>query len=62
MARKIKPLIDEEGEVRELTKADFDRMRPAKEVLPPKLYERLIGQKLKCKNVKSEAGSPPSRG
>ena len=29
-----KPLIDKEGEVRELTKEDFKRMRPAKEVVP----------------------------
>jgi uncharacterized protein (DUF4415 family) len=28
------PLIDEEGEVRELTKEDFARARPASEVLP----------------------------
>lgn len=29
---KLKPLIDAEGEVRELTAADFKRMRPAHEV------------------------------
>ena len=29
---KPKPLIDAEGEVRELTTADFKRMRPAREV------------------------------
>jgi len=29
---KLKPLIDADGEVRELTTADFKRMRPASEV------------------------------
>ncbi len=38
--RKRKPLTNEEGEVRELTVADFRRMRPAREVLP-----KLIGAK-----------------
>jgi uncharacterized protein (DUF4415 family) len=31
---KRKPLTNEEGEVRQLTVADFRRMRPAREVLP----------------------------
>ncbi|MFA5040695.1 MAG: BrnA antitoxin family protein [Bdellovibrionales bacterium] len=31
---KRKPLIDKEGEVRELTKADMRRFRPAREVVP----------------------------
>ena len=33
----LPPLTDEEGEVRELTDADFAMMRPAYEVLPPEL-------------------------
>jgi uncharacterized protein (DUF4415 family) len=33
-----KPLIDEEGEIREITAADMRRFRPAKEVLSPELY------------------------
>ena len=33
-----KPLINEDGEIRELLKSDFKRMRPAKEVLSPELY------------------------
>lgn len=33
----LPPLTDAEGEVRELTKADFALMRPAYEVLPPEL-------------------------
>src|SRR5208337_4972131 len=32
--KKRKPLTDEEGEVRELTKADFRAMRPLAEVVP----------------------------
>ncbi len=35
----LPPLTDEEGEVRELTDADFALMRPAYEVLPPYLVE-----------------------
>lgn len=32
--KKARPLIDENGEVRELTRADFREFRPAAEVLP----------------------------
>jgi uncharacterized protein (DUF4415 family) len=35
---KKKPLTDEEGEVRELTREEIFAMRPAAEVLPPELY------------------------
>jgi len=42
---KEKPLTNQDGEVRELTAADFRKMRPAKEVLPPELYEGLINLK-----------------
>jgi len=35
---KKKPLTDEEGEVRELTREEIFAMRPAREVLPPELY------------------------
>lgn len=46
MSRKPRaPLTDEEGEVRELLDEDFAAMRPAKEVLPPDLYENLIKRK-----------------
>lgn len=34
MKRKPKPLTNKEGEVRELTRADFRRARPMREVLP----------------------------
>ena len=36
-----KPLTDKDGEVRELTRADFKEMRPLKEAMP-KLYRDLI--------------------
>jgi uncharacterized protein (DUF4415 family) len=38
---KRKPLIDEDGEVRELTLADFKEFRPIAEVLPLSLLEQL---------------------
>ena len=40
-----KPLTNKDGEVRELTAKDFSRMRPAREVLSPKLYEGLLSLK-----------------
>jgi len=36
-----KPLIDDDGEVRELTAADMKRLRPAKDVLHPALLRKL---------------------
>lgn len=38
---KRTPLIDENGEVRELTAEDMRRFRPAHEVLPPALQKTL---------------------
>ena len=35
------PLIDDDGEVRELTEEDFKLFRPAAEVLPPSLLKKL---------------------
>lgn len=35
------PLIDDDGEVRELTAADFKHFKPAKDVLAPELYAML---------------------
>lgn len=37
----LEPMTDAEGEVRELTRADFAAMRPAYEVLPPELVEAM---------------------
>ena len=45
---KRRPLTDAEGEVRELTAADFKRARPAAEVLP-----KLIGKKAAERLLKS---------
>jgi len=36
-----KPLVDESGEVRELTRKEIREMRPAAEVLPPELAAAL---------------------
>ncbi len=33
-----KPIINEDGEIRELTADDMRKFRPASEVLPPELY------------------------
>lgn len=40
MARQ-RPLIDEQGEVRELTPEDLKGFKPAAEVLPPSLMKKL---------------------
>ena len=47
MLDEIEPLTDEDGEVRELTEADFARARPAMEVIPDivEAMERLRGQR-----------------
>jgi len=42
---KMKPLTDKSGEVRELTKADMKRFRPAADVLPPELLAVLPKRK-----------------
>lgn len=39
------PIIDDDGEIRELDEEDFRLFRPAKEVLPPDLYEGLVSLK-----------------
>ncbi len=39
---KRRPLIDADGEVRELTAGDLARFKPAKDVLPPEVYSRLV--------------------
>jgi len=46
MGKRRKPLIGPDGEVRELTKADFARMRPAIEVVPEivEAYRRSRGR------------------
>ena len=55
--RPPKPLTDEEGEVRELTLADFRRMQPVREVMPELIeavdeYRRKVGRpKVKAPKV-----------
>ena len=40
MAKRL-PLIDDDGEVRDLTAVDFKHFKPAAEVLPPSLLKKL---------------------
>ena len=44
-SKATKPLVDKNGEVRELTAADLKRMRPASEVVPD-----LLGRKISAKS------------
>lgn len=46
MKKPIRPLTNEEGEVRELTMADMRRFRPTFEVLPPELVEIIKNRKV----------------
>ena len=39
------PLINNDGEVRELQVKDFAQFKPASEVLPDELYKKLRGQR-----------------
>lgn len=43
------PLTDEDGEVRELTREDFARMRPAREVLPEIFPPEIVAELLRPK-------------
>jgi len=45
-----KPLIDQDGEVREITAADMKHFKPAKEVLPPVFFTEMA--KLKAKRLR----------
>jgi len=54
IARRKLPLINEEGEVRELTREDMALFKPAAEVLPATLLKKLGIRRLKIgKLVKS---------
>ncbi|MDR0439852.1 MAG: BrnA antitoxin family protein [Candidatus Accumulibacter sp.] len=53
MKKPLLPLIDDEGEVRELTKEDLGLFRPAEEVLPPELCKELL-------TLKNRGGRPKS--
>ena len=46
MKKSIRPLTNEEGEVRELTMADMRRFRPTFEVLPSELVEIIKNRKV----------------
>ena len=42
MTKKRTPLVDESGEVRELTAADLRHFKPAAQALDPQLYSGLL--------------------
>jgi uncharacterized protein (DUF4415 family) len=42
MTKKRAPLVDESGEVRELTAADLRHFKPAAQALDPQLYSDLL--------------------
>jgi len=46
-SKNHEPIIDANGEVRELTEAELRQFRPAAEVLSPNLYVELINAKRK---------------
>lgn len=50
------PLIDKEGEVRELKKEDFARAHPASEVLP-----EILGQEVAAELLKPKQGGPQKK-
>jgi hypothetical protein len=50
-AGKKLPLINEEGEVRELTREDMTLFKPAKEVLPASLLEKLSARPPKIQKL-----------
>ena len=50
-AAKKLPLINEEGEVRELTREDMTLFKPAKEVLPASLLRKLSARPPKIQKL-----------
>lgn len=52
---KQDPLIDENGEVRELTTADLSRFRPAKNILPPELFNALVTMNKRVRGKQKES-------
>jgi uncharacterized protein (DUF4415 family) len=52
------PLTDADGEVRELTEADFKRMRPAAEALPEIFGAAMATEMLKPKGGRPRTGTP----
>jgi uncharacterized protein (DUF4415 family) len=54
--RKRKPLVDEDGEVRELTLKDFKLFRPASEVLGPSLMAKLAAHRTSLQKAPTKEG------
>lgn len=55
MTTQRAPLMDDTGEVRELTAAELRRMKPAAEVLDPKLYAGLLDMNAKARRRRQKA-------
>lgn len=55
---KRPPLIDADGEVRELDAADFALFKPAAEVLPSELYAGLVTMNKKRRGERGRQKSP----
>jgi len=55
MTSNRKPLIDEAGEVRELTAVDMRRFKPAAEVLDPALYADLVALNAQARRGRQKA-------
>ncbi|MCM0020876.1 MAG: BrnA antitoxin family protein [Tagaea sp.] len=53
--RKIKPLVDGAGEVRELLASDLASFRPAREVLPPEFFADLRAERARRGRGKQRA-------
>lgn len=47
------PIIEADGEIRTLSAADMQLFKPAKEVLPPKLYKELVAMNKAAKDMPS---------
>ncbi|MBE2897854.1 BrnA antitoxin family protein [Pasteurellaceae bacterium 20609_3] len=53
-----KPLTNNQGEVRELTQADFALAKPLKEVMPPEFVDRALAHTQERKRVRGKQKAP----
>ena len=55
MTKKRAPMVDESGEVRELTAADLRHFKPADQALDPQLYSDLLKMNARARRKKKKA-------
>jgi uncharacterized protein (DUF4415 family) len=55
-SKKLPPLIDEEGEVREITAEDFKLFRPAREVMSPRIFAMFEAHQRERERARGERG------